>query len=193
MAKRDSKWKRNVISIFIVLLMVFSVLGIMFSGQDTEQAKKYNGNKFIARDNKWILNVDKKWLDFDYFPTDVEYIAVDKEVKEKILGSTMVHITFNPENVTSMIDKSRFDLTNLLLNKFDIYASSSIIKNSTEYQFPIITCENATSFVPVIELKIENKTNIIVQDNCIILQAKSDEDMVKIRDAVIYKLIGVIE
>jgi len=193
MAKRDSKWKRNVISIFIVLLMVFSVLGIMLSRDEGEQTKKYNGHKFVARENKWLLSIDKKWIDFDYFPTAVEDIEVNDEIKDRILSTEMLHITFDPDNVTESMDKMRFDLTNLLANLHDIYAASSVIKNSTEYNLPIMTCENATVFVPIIELKLGDETAIGMEDNCIIIRAESAEDMIRLRDAMIYNILGVME
>ncbi len=193
MVKRDPKWKRNVISIFIVLLMVFSILGIMLGKDEGEQTKKYNGYKFVARDNKWLVNVDKKWVDFDYFPTAVEDIGVDAEIRKRILDTEMIHITFDPADVTESMDKTRFDLTNLLANLYGIYAASSVTQNSTQYNLPIITCENTTVFVPVIEIRVENQTKAYLEEDCIIIQAESAEDMIKLRDSIIYHILGIIE
>ena len=191
MAKRDSKWKRNLISAFIIMIMVLSVLGIMLS-RDAGQTKKYNGHKFTAKDNKWLLNVDKWLVDFDYLPTGVEDISISQEIKNKILNTKMIYLTFDPENATKTMDKLRFDLINLLANKFGIHAAGSITRNSTKYQLPVMTCKNATVYVPVVELKLGNQTNIYIKDNCIIAQAESAEDITRIGDALIYKLTGVV-
>ncbi|MBW2993155.1 hypothetical protein KY317_01110 [Candidatus Woesearchaeota archaeon] len=192
MAKRDIKWKRNLVSVFIIAIMVFSVLAVMFSGS-SEQAKKYNGHKFIVKDNKWILNIGGKLVDFDYFPSDAENIAVTNEIKNKILNTKMLYITFNPENVSESMDKFRFDLTNLLSNLQGIHAASGITKSSEQYALPIVSCKNATPFVPVLELKLNDRTEITIKDSCIIAKAESSKEMTRLRDAVIYKIIGVMK
>ena len=192
MAKRAVKWKRNLVSILIIAIMVFSVLAVMLS-DSSEQTKKYNGYKFAAKNNKWILNIGGKLVDFDYLPSDVEDIAVANEIKNKILNTKMIYITFNPENVAESMDKFRFDLTNLLSNLYSIHAAGGITKTSEQYNLPAVTCRNATLFVPVLELKLSNITEITMKDSCIIAKAESSKEMTRVRDAVIYKIIGVIK
>ncbi len=192
MARRDSKWKRNLVSIFIIAIMVFSVLAVMLSGS-SEQAKKYNGYKFAAKNNKWILNMEGKQIEFDYFPSDIENIPITDEIKNKILNTKMLYITFNPKNVTESMDKFRFDLTNLLSNLYGIHAAGGITKSSEQYNLPDVTCRNSTLFVPVLELKLNNRTEITIKDSCITAKAESSKEMTRIRDAVIYKLIGVMK
>lgn len=195
MRERGTKWKRNLVSAFIILVMVLSVLAIMLSREEgTGQTKKYRDYKFTAKDNKWYLNTEgSNWVDFDYFPADVENISITGDIDGRILNTKMLYLTFNPENATKSTDKFRFDFTNLLANQYGIYVANSITKNSTQYILPLITCKNATAFVPVIELKFGNQTGIYVKDNCIIAEAQSSEDMTKLRDAVIYNLLGVVK
>ena len=73
---------KNVMTIFIVIIMVGSVIGYMF-GRGTEDSLKYNGYKFLRRDSRFILRVDKAEFEFDYFPSSVEDINVDSEILSK--------------------------------------------------------------------------------------------------------------
>jgi hypothetical protein len=182
--------KKNAIAMIIALLMVSSVIGI-WTSSDTGPTTKYKGHVLTARDNMWWIKQGKAEIAFNFHPLDVENISMDPEINEK-LDTLMFYVTFDPEK-SEYIDLIRFSMASALQAK-GAYIESGITKESEEYDLPVIDCSNATSFVPVVKFEIseENKTILILEDNCIIAQAKDEVDMVKIKDRIIYGLLGII-
>ena len=111
--------KRNTISIFIVLIMVSSGIGMMW-GRDSDPSTKYKGHTIIARDNLWWIKQGKNEIAFNFHPLDVENITMDPQIKEKLLNTLMFYITFNPEQPPEYMDTVRFSFLSALQIK-DIY------------------------------------------------------------------------
>ena len=78
------------------------------------------------------------------------------------------------------------------LKKTNIYAISGITNNSINYNLPIITCENATSYVPVIHLKEGNDTKFSLKDDCIMAESSSKEGFIALKDIIIYTIFDII-
>jgi len=68
------KEKRNklIFGLFIILLMVSSTLGFMYSGSDSV---KINGHKFVLTEQGWKVWLDDldSYLYFNYLPDELEY------------------------------------------------------------------------------------------------------------------------
>ncbi len=62
-----------------------------------------------------------------------------------------------------------------------------------EFNKPVITCKNATLYVPVIYFKKSNETSITLEGNCIIAEAFRGEDFTKIKDRLVYGALGVMK
>ena len=191
MRRQENKLARNLVTIFIVVLMVGSVIGYMF-GRDSGEILKYNDHKFLKRGDKLILKVNKVELKFDYFPSNVEDIAVDSEVLGKFLDKVEVDSTSdNNCKWKTGIAVAQFDLE-IFFNTIGIYFVKGLTTEN-EFGMPIIGCEDATSKTPVIYFKESNQTKIFINGNCIIAEAKSEIDFIRIKDRLIYGLLGVIK
>lgn len=184
--------KKNIVSLLIVIIMVSSVIGLMF-GKDSSSTVKYNGYVLTAKDNQWYLKTDKGEAGFDFLPSEVEGISFSADVKTRILSTKMVWLTFNPENDTKYMDVVRLSFGEILGKHAGIYVADAALKNSTKYALPIVTCANATAFVPVLEFIRGNETKVYIKDNCIVAKAESGADFIKLRDTLLYRLFGVIE
>ena len=62
-----------------------------------------------------------------------------------------------------------------------------------KFDFPIITCDDATESIPVIYFRGANQTAIYEEANCIIAEAKREADFLRIKDRLIFGVFGVIE
>lgn len=191
--KQKKFWnKKNAIAIVIALLMVSSIIGLMWS-QSPLPTTKYKGHVLTAKNNMWWIKVNSHEIGFNFHPSDVENITMDAAIKEKLLNTLMIYITFDPENPPKYIDSVRFEISSALQSK-GIYVESSTIKESEDYALPVIDCSNATKFVPVVKFEPseKNKTILILEDNCIIAQAKDDADIIKLKDRLLYSMFGII-
>jgi len=194
--KRLSKRERNrkiLISMIIAGILISSILGFIYGGDVNVNEFEYNINNetyyFGKSFNKYFLNINNERVYFYNLPDQID-INLSSDIINRIKNTQMFYITFNPEQKDlAYIDLARFELSNEFF-KNNIYIVNAVTINSTIYNLPVIDCENATMFVPVIKLIVDKETNLTVDNNCIIFQGKS-LDFVKFRDLLIYKLYGV--
>ena len=57
---------------------------------------------------------------------------------------------------------------------------------------PIIACDDATPLIPVIYFVESNETKIYKQENCIIAEADTSVDVIRIKDRLLYGIHGII-
>ena len=139
--------------------------------------------------SKYYLNINDEKIYFYNLPDKADFNISDN-ILAKIINTRMFYLTFNPtQEELTYIDLMRFDLSNEFYKK-NIYIVNSVTNETNNYQLPVITCNNATDFVPVISLEVADKQNIEYYDNCLIFQGKG-LDFIKFRDYLIYKLYEV--
>jgi hypothetical protein len=189
--ERNNKLVRNLATAFIVILMVGSVIGYMF-GRSSEESFKYNGHKFLVRGNKFGLKVNKADIEFDYFPSSVEDINVSSEILSKLLNKIEIDSTYdNNSKWKEGISVAQYDLEKYF-NAIGAYFVKGLTAEN-DFGMPVIECDTTTNNVPVIYFKDSNQTKIWIENNCIIAEAKSETDFIRIKDRLIYGLLGVIE
>ncbi len=185
---RKEKRSRGAIyvAVFIAAIMVTSVLGFIFGERDQE-SMTYKNHDFYKKNLKWVTKINGKDAAFDYFPSEVESINLSENAKNKILNSRMVYVTYDPNQTNDAVGFAQFDLNQKLM-LINVYVANGMTKNN-KYGIQIITCENATQFVPVVVLEPSTKNVIKEEGNCLIL----DGDPLKLKDRLLYGVFGVIE
>jgi len=173
-------------AIFIAFIMITSILGFFYGG--SEERFTYKGFSFNHVGEKWITHINGKSVDFDYFPGDVDYINLSDVIISKIKNSKMIYVTYsqNQSNLDE-IAIAQFSLSQKL-SDFNIYVASAIAEKN-DFGLPVINCNNATEFVPVIELRKGYSDSIILEKDCIIL----DGNLIKLKDRLMYGLYGIIK
>ncbi len=173
--------------------MISSVLGYIYGRDTNENSFEYKINNktyyFGKSYNKYYLDINNERVYFYNLPGQID-INLSSDIINIIKNTQMFYITFNPEQEDlAYVDLARFDLSNEFF-KNNIYIVNAVTESSTAYELPVIDCENATMFVPVIKFETAKKKNLTVDNNCIIFQGKN-LDFVEFRDLLIYKLYGV--
>ncbi|MFH1589800.1 MAG: hypothetical protein ABIB43_04505 [archaeon] len=193
MLKRiDSKKERRKkfwMGFVLVFLMFISMLGVLIGGGGSE-TWEYNDYKFTLNENNvFITKINGEKMAFNFLPQTIESINITGKIAPP-LSQPMIYLTFDPDsdiNNLLYIDTIRKDLQTSL----NTIIINSKTKESELYLLPIIGCENATQFVPVIYLKVSNQTSVEVKDNCIILNGQTFE-FFKLRDLLVYTIYGVM-
>jgi hypothetical protein len=194
--KEDSSFfsKKNLVGLFIVAIMVLSGVGYLWVQNSGGTATDYKGHQFVFSGDKWYTKIDSATVGFTYHPADLERINISPELMEYIKSVKMFYITFEPNS--SFIENFeilRMELETELPQYFNIYPTTGVTFNSSVYsQFPIVTCQNATVFVPVIYLRQGETTEIIPDGSCIILQARDVSDVPALKDRLMYGLFGIM-
>ena len=191
--RRPKKKRINssgIMAIFIVVIMTSSIIGMMWNSPN--DISKYKDHTFTKQNEYFTLKLDGEQLKFYYFPSDIQDINFSYEAEFLLENSQMIYFTFDPESKNiAYLDKARFDLTSEL-QKTDIYLQSGKTKNTSNYNLPIITCDNATEFVPVVYFKDNNITKFTLENNCIIGESDSREGFLALKDRLLYALFDII-
>ncbi len=194
---REEK-KQRMIKIIIgavtAFLMASSIL--MFAGGGSNNSYEYNKHQFIRKNNLWTTKINGKEIQFYNFPGTIANISIPKLIKSRILSSNYTIITFNPNCTNPMqqvMDLTRFDITNALFSMGVQVGQGITEKNPTYKNFNIITCNQSSTYIPIIELTEGNETGVFMNNSCIIIEAQTPMDMLTLRDRVLYELYGIIQ
>ena len=188
--KDDNRRSKILISIFIAFIMVTSIIGFMF-GQYSAEQYKFRNYKFTGTDQGLSLVINKQEVYFDYFPTDANITDFDTGIDKMIKSTKMLYLTYNYTSPYSeALGKSAYDLM-LTMDKFDVYIQPAFT-NLTQFSVPVITCANATAFVPVIYFKESNQTRAYLDSGCIVMEAESETNFVRLKDRVLYGFFGIL-
>jgi len=192
MRKKESTKKQVWLSLVIAFIMVSSILGYMFGRQEPNTVE-YNEVRFYQKNFLWATKIDNKEVVFHNFPSTVEYINVSDYVLSRMKSTLEVDSTYDQDNkFVEDIAVAQHDIENVFNDFFNIYLRRGLTTEN-EFNLPVITCEDATLLVPVLYFKLGNTTAIYMDNNCIIAEAKSGSDFLKIKDRIIYGLLEIIE
>jgi hypothetical protein len=186
--------KAAIISIIFGAIMIFSIAGsVIFDNQQNQNTLKYGEFKFKYVDGQYILKINKKEVSFSYFPEQLENINVSASIKNSMINSPQVIITFKPEEGEMQgIDLARFEIAKALVELSNKNIIQGVLINSSRYELPLYSCKNATAFVPVIYFEISNNTEIKNENNCIIMNAQYQEDFIMLKDRLLYSIYGIM-
>lgn len=196
----EVKQKKNTgkyISIFLGVLMVLSVFGVFFWNPSQESDYVFGKYDFKSADGKWITKINKKETEFYFLPSQVLHLE-SKPATQLIKNSQGMIITYDSEiNETSRlqaIDVFKLDfvdtLSKVYSNKKIGFATTNSLNVSN---LPLITCENASYFFPVLFIDFSNETKINTNNNCIVVSASDEYGVISLLDALRYGIYGVFD
>ena len=183
---------KKVIVYFIGITMVFSVFGVIFFGfgAGSGGSVKYNGLKFTDKGNFWSVNINGREALFTYLPDELSLINAENAAIEKLKNVVQIDTTseFN-DTLAESIALAQFQMGTTMFN-FNIFVRNGF--TAEQQNFPVIACKDATQFVPVIYFKWSNATNVHMENNCIIAEAANAADMLRLKDRLVYGILGII-
>jgi hypothetical protein len=190
---RESGQKLKKFMIYLMgFIMVGSVFGVVFFGFGTSGSSsiEYNDFKFVGRGSFWSTIVDDREAMFTYFPSDVEIVLIDEDIISRLKDRVQIDATsdFN-DTFAESIALAQYQI-GITLNNFNVFVRKGF--TSEQQTFPIITCNQSTTFVPVIYFKSSNETRVYLENDCIIAEALNQEDIIRIRDRLVYGILGII-
>jgi len=174
---------------FIAFILVTSVMGFLWKGGPPKV--EYNGIPFVQEADGWSTKINGKHAVFNYHPTEVEHIDLNSEIAQR-LSAVEIDITYDiDDDYAEYIAKVQYTLAQGLSN-FDMFVVAGFTTEN-EFNRPIVTCDDATMYVPVLYFKKSNETKVYMEGNCIIAEAYRGEDVIKIKDRLLYAILGIIK
>lgn len=178
--KEKKDRKGIILTLFIAFIMITSVLGFVFSGDNNQDSIDYNGYTFTRTDNGWASYIRDQYIYFTYSPNELQDVPFDVFP----INSGKVYVAYNPNEMDivlqNSIDKLRYTFS---LNNIVAYPACSIEDGCPD--IPIVSCD---SEFPVISFRKSNQDRIFTDENCIVLEGY----FVKNTDRLSYWLLGVM-
>ena len=190
----DGVKRKKLLVVIMGLVMFGSLFTFIFfgfqSGGRASGVIDYNGFEFINRGTYWSTVVDGRDALFTYLPDDLGFIFVNQDVIGRLRNKVQIDSTseFN-DTFAEPIALAQFQMGSTLFN-FNIFVRQGF--TSEQGNFPVVTCNDASAFVPVIYFRSSNITKIYLDNNCIIVEAVSRADVIRIKDRLVYGILGII-
>lgn len=207
-----SKKKQNIQFIIFTGVILIIFLAIVFVPRFIQKANleknKYNGFDFAkSSDGYWYTVVQKGnqpyQISFYYHPRDLEDIPVEANLRDKFFNirdnNGTIYITMDPDGNNNTIVVAGVEIAKITgkgYNLLNVDTHSAFIKkpNSTAVDTitPVVTCGQANNKTMVIWITLSNKNIAYSYGNCVILEAKTYGDMVRVADRMMYNLLGIM-
>jgi len=188
--KEKRKWG---LIVFIVVIMVGTTFSFVFFGFEPQNdVIKYNGIKFVRYPDRLEAKIDGKYAAFSFLPSELENINANGDLSGKLHGKFEIDATSDLNSTSAQSIALAQHQMELSLGAYGIYLRKGFTTNNT-FNFPIITCNDSTSDVPVIYFKYSNATTVHAENNCIIAEASSNSDFIRMKDRLLYNLLGVMK
>lgn len=188
--KERRKWGLIILMVFIMIGTSFSF--VFFGFAPPSDKVDYNGISFTNSRNAWIAKINGQDAAFSFLPGDVERITVLNDSIKKLQGKFEIDATYDFNSTyKESIDIAQYQM-GLTLSAYNIYLRRGFTTNNP-YKIPVITCHDATQNVPVVYFRFGNITNTHTDGNCIIVEASTNLDFIKVKDRMVYGILGVIK
>jgi hypothetical protein len=174
--------------------MVFSIFAIMVDNQ-SQSTPSYNKHSFVKTDTGYKTKVNGAYMNFYYYPSELERINLSKDIMTMIKESKGMAFIFNPEdnisNNLQYVDAVRYDLTQQIGSSVFF----GITQESDKYSLSVVDCRNATKEFPFVMMNYSADTGFYQSSEnpyCIIMNAKFME-LTAAKDRFVYTYYGIME
>ena len=194
MKERKEK-KRFGLIVFIVIIMIGTSFSFVFFGfSPSEDKVKYNNFLFTLdpKDKIWLVKVDNRVAAFSFLPNEVTNIMDSDDSIQKLRSKIEIDVTSDINNTFKEAIALAQHQMSLTLEKYNIYVRKGFTTN-TSFNLPVINCKIATQNAPVVYFNQGDSTHIHSEGSCIILEASTNADFIKVKDRLMYGILGVIK
>ena len=188
--KEKKKWG---LIFFIVLIMIGTSFSFVFFGFSGDSEKvKYNGITFVKFPDRWEAKINGANAAFSFLPSEVENIFNLNDSIKNLQNKIEIDVTYDLNSTFAQsIALAQYQM-GLTLTAFNLFVRKGLTMNNT-YTLPVITCADSSLNVPVVYFRHGNTTNIHLENNCVIAEASSNVDFIRVKDRLLYEMLGVMK
>ena len=189
---------KNKLKIIIAVIIVALVVSAYLVNNFRQDKNTFNYNGFkVYRTAPAVYDIEiflkndptPHYISIRYDPRDLKDIEIEENLKERLLRKE-IFVTLTP-NLTIDSIVAVAELAKIIGNKylFNIPVSGALTypKDDT----PIKTCSDVTVKTSIILLKLGEETKVYKDNECIIIEGKTEEDIVKAVSKLALELMGI--
>jgi len=194
-ARREKRNKR-LMSLVLTALMVLAIGGIWAANSQSHgEDILYGDTEFKLEtlpeaNNNYVYTTDVNDIDMYFYSLPLQTLTINSTGNLTALLKPAQYIALS--STPSLQYASLHDLIRFELSKYSgKFVVGGVLTKNESSQLSQLTCANATIEMPVIELRESNETSILVEDNCVFINA-SNQQLALIRDRLLYSMVGII-
>jgi len=182
-SKRNEKKKQRrnqiIVSLILIFVMFFSVIGYGFYQGDSEEDAQleFNGYKFVSQDGLWFTQIGDFNFAFRNYPEEVESIGVSLNYLSSYSGKPLYissgYLDAEQEimmNLQQIVQRAQY---------------ACLDEENCDEGLPIKSCED--NFIIIEEAEINS---IVQENNCVFIRGEKDK-LVELSDEFLFKILGV--
>ncbi len=147
---------------------------------------------------KIFVNQDPnpKYVYTRHEPAEMTGLKIDSNVKQSIITKKEAYLTINPnagltgKTAIAVLEIDKF-LDNAYLFKIPT-KSAFIEKYEKSPDYTIKTCADVTKDTAIIWLRLGEENSIKDEKGCIIIEAQTEDELIKLADGLVFYLLGMI-
>jgi len=147
---------------------------------------------------KIFINDDPspKYINTRYEPKHMEGLKINPDVKKDILTKKEIFIAINPNaGLTGKTTIAALEIDKFIDNSylFGIPVKSAFTEEFAGAEgYEIKTCDDVTEETGIIWLKLGEETVIKDEKGCVILEAETEEELIRLSNGLAFYLMGMI-
>lgn len=184
--EEQKKAKRNqlIIGVALVGLMVLSVFGIIansFGKEEESDEVNYNGYLFEESNGFYILTLGQDQFYFKSNPLELKDLEYESNYSKLITNYVSFPLYLDSKDQLSYSELYQ----NLISYVQKIQPACLNEEDCANQDYPIKTCQDS-----LIIIRESENNNIYQEENCIFIEGKK-EDLIKLTDKFLFKIIGI--
>ncbi|MEK6861233.1 MAG: hypothetical protein AABY07_04635 [Nanoarchaeota archaeon] len=196
--------KRVTWTLAVIVILIVIATGYLVYLNKQRYSKfyfDYNGFNFRKVQNGYKVeifinqNKNPSYFTIRSDPRDIENILIDSKILE-LKDKKMIYVVIDPyENLTGVTTIAALELENVIENPFlfNITLNSAFTQPYAKANLSVMNCEDATKETGIIRMKKGEESRVYYEDDCLIMEAKDEYDLIKEADKINLVLLGIIK
>lgn len=161
--------KKHFVSIFILVIMILSVLGIALQyTTDNSQDIRTRGQKFTQYQGGWITYKDEKQILILTQPDLLQFQQVPDITFADLNKASKIYFTSNPNN--QLPQNALFSIQSNIFPYLSNVIVACIEDSEVCASLPLKTCEDTADGTIVIQAQLSNTSATSFNNNCLLIQ-----------------------
>ncbi len=192
--KKDDEGKKW-FAIVVGVIMLGSVAGFVMLSNPSDQGGTFRYAGLVFKQSPqgfYAASLDGRLLEFLYTPDSLSDIEIAPSVVNSITGSKVIYIAYDWNSTfTQDMALLQYEAGNILEAKYGVFVQPAFT-GKNPFNASVVSCANATAFVPVVLIQAANSTAISADPSkpgCVVLNVSNSVDLARVADRFKYAIL----
>jgi hypothetical protein len=202
MQKKDRQRMTYIVLFLVIILLISSFFMVQSSRKKQEQYHfDYNGFDVSSVEGGYQFHVfinqnqESSFFTLRSDPRTIENISMERGIKEDILVKEHIYVVIDPyANLTGVTTMAALEIDKIIENPFlfNIPVNTGFTKPYESVGLDVITCEDVNATLGVIWLRLGKETTIFTENNCVIIEGTTEDDLISAADKLVLVLLNIM-